>query len=280
MSETDPNTYLYLHGIDEFNLKLYRHRLAEMFLVVNEAAEEGFVERTDVAYYRQEMDDEIDPSSGDYVPVFRELRASIEEMDGIFGPVLCLQVIHSNCVSDYEVYEVLPEGRKIKVDDFEDILDTIERWQDLTKKAFTSEGHIGHSYLNEVNRKETKAYRVLNALIHAYIEFSEDEQFTIAVQPRRPFAPSEFHQIVGGHRFEFLSPETKAAIDKLFPEIVKLHFSAAQSVTKYWLGPPEEEHCVVEQDTLPKDAALPHILKGLADLPLPHLLDEPVMIED
>ncbi|AXK43871.1 hypothetical protein [Erythrobacter aureus] len=281
MAKTAPNPFLYLHGIDEFNLEVYRQRLSEMFATVNdERTEEGFVDGSDEAFYRQPLKDEIDPGSGDTVPVYRELRVSIVEMDGIFAPVLRCKMVHSNAISDYVVHEVIPEGVKFDVSDFDHVLDVIERWQDFTSRAFTAEGHIGQAYLDEVSRKETKAFRVLNALVHAYIEFSEDEKFTVCVNQRKPYAASEFHQIVGGHRFDFLSPETKAAIDKLFPPVVKLHFSASESIMHYWLGPLDEDDCIVEPETLPKDAALSHILKGLADLPLPHLLEEPELVED
>lgn len=275
-AKTAPSAYLYLHGFDDEDFDRYKDRLDHIFDIVNSAEDISRDEKTGDGIYRLHLEDE-----GDQAPAYHEARVSLLDMPGAPGKVVRIAVTHSDFGADFSIHDcILPGDEPPRTDNFDDILDLVELWIGQTKCGFTRHGHIGHQYLEEVARAQRRITRRLNALVHAYVEFPGEEKFVVAVKPQQPYAPTEFLQVIKDKRYRFLTKETADLIDELFPEIIRVHYSAAGSVTHYWLGPPAEILIEVSAETLPDEQALVKTLQLFTKIPAPHFLDTPELVED
>lgn len=276
--------YLFLHGFDDEDFDRYRDRLDQLFEIFNNADDPKIDDESGDAVYRLPIGETQGPDDGtDDVNEadYHEARVALLDMPGAPGKVIRITVTHTDFNADYAVHDcVLPGDEPPKIDDFDDILDLIELWQRQTNCAFTYNGHIGGDSLEQVNRHHRRAKRLINSLVHAYVEFAGDEKFIVSVRPQQPYGTTDCLQVIGGVPHQFLTEETLALIDTYYPEVVRLHYSAVGSVMDYWLGPPAPLQIEVSAETLPNEEALIKSLQPLMKIPAPHFLDTPIPAED
>src|SRR5690606_30871199 len=165
--------YLFLQGMDGADFHRYRNRLNHIFDIVDTAQDVFVDKKTNEGVYRLNIIDEDAPA--DTEPEYHEVRVSIVEMDNAPAPVFRVSATHTDFVADFTINEPLREGEKQPdPGNYDDVLDIIERWIAETSQAFTKRGHIGASRLELVQEDEEAVLELLNALVHAYIEFKEE----------------------------------------------------------------------------------------------------------
>lgn len=277
--KADNNLSLLLDGLDQQDFDRFQDRLDELYDIVNKCQDYWIDEETGHGVFKLQVDDSIDLLTGDRVENFLEVRVSISEMKGAEAPVIKMAVTHTNFEADYAIHDIVRSDRELPdVGNIDQVLDIIEMWLNLVNAAFTENGFIAPDIGNDVRAAETDASEILNALVHAYVELTDATEFVVGVQPMKPYGPSKFYQIHGEELFQVFSPETISAIDAFMPDVVKLHYSANNSVTHYWFGPDHAKNMVVSAKTfLPEDQLKEHLLP-LIDVPAPHLLEVPIKI--
>lgn len=268
--------YVYLHGMDKDDLALYKDRLDRLFNIINSADDNDYDAQAQKAHYRIHVNSRATASGK---PAIHDVFASIIEMEGASAPLIRFEVIHSDDTADYHVCEMLRANEPAPdVSNFDEVLDWVERMIEEAANSFTKQGMIGPKVLNRVEQAETNASNLLNAIIHAYLEFGESEIYAVEITPRSPYGPALFEHVVGDARYRFLSAESNEALDALMPQVIKLQYSALNSLCKYWLGPAGIIPFEVSAKTLPEEAEIVKTLRKIADFPAPHLLDDPLLV--
>ncbi|QAY80296.1 hypothetical protein [Sphingosinicella sp. BN140058] len=259
-----PRSYLYLHQMDATDHRYYVARLNYAHEIVDECGEERTGPASDGSYRYRWANGET--HSDVHVKVITDVAGR---------QCFSLWADFSDGRSCFVLTDPLRLGETpIDVSDFQQVLDRIELLAQEAQHAFSDHGFIGAAFHQVVARQDDECRAVLNALIHAYLEFAEGRRFVLEIQANKPYAPSGFFELADGKRWEFLSPQTHAAVDQLVPSVSKLEWRRSRGICHYDLGPLDPIEIVITAEDIPSAADAARILQPVAAISEAHLLDD------
>lgn len=264
-----PAAYLYLDQMDANDLQLYVYRLAKATQVMlkfhnkSEPAPDGAVR------YRAKTDTDA------YYTVHVRLLTN-EAGEQFFD----LWTDHSDGSSNFAIRDRLRPGEEpTDPSDPDSVLDRLYLLEDESKLAFSDHGFVGAEILKEIDLLDQKCHEIINALIHAYIEFDKGKRFVLEIHSNKPYSLCGFFERISEIRYEFLTEATKIKLDELMPSICKLEYVRRDGMSFYNIGPMDPQEIVITREDMPSEDEIRAALLPIASVPAPHLLDEIVPYE-
>lgn len=257
-------TYLYVHQMDEVDLKLYRDRLERAWKIVDEATDiQRGKTKMDETHYRLQVGDD------------RHLIAHVSLIrDRIGRPYFRLWTDHTDGTSNFTITNPIRLGEKeINPAKPDEVLDHLELLLNEAQLAFSNFGRIGAKHQAEVEKMDAQAFKMINALIHAYMEFEDGRRFHLQIRSLRPYGKPEFHEQIDGNLHNFLSEKTAARLDWFLPWVSKLEYRRAEGMSYYDIGPLDAQDIVITAEDMPKPEEIKAILQPITDIPGPHVVD-------
>ena len=187
---------------------------------------------------------------------------------------------HTDGSSNFAICDRLRPGEEpTDPSDVDAVLDRLYLLDDEVKLAFSDYGFIGPEIAKEVDEHDARCLKMINALVHAYIEFDKGKQFVLEIHSNKPYTPCRFYERVGVLRYDFLSPETSAKIDEFMPSVVKLEYTRKDGMSYYDLGPADPQEIVITAEDMPSEEEIRETLKPFFDVPAPHILEDFILLE-
>lgn len=257
-------TYLYVHQMDEVDLKLYRDRLERAWKIIDESSDVVKGKKPgDETRYRLEV--AKDKHLIAHVSIFH---------DRVGRPYFKLWTDHTDGTSNFTLINPLRLNEKL-VDPrkSDDVLDHLELMLNESDRAFSDYGRIGPEHAAKIEKMDAQAFKMLNALIHAYMEFEDGRRFNLQIRSLQPYAKPAFHEIVEGLPYNFLVERTAERMDWFLPSISKVEYRRENGMSFYDVGPLDPQDIVITAEDMPSPDEIREILQPITDLPSPHIDD-------
>jgi hypothetical protein len=182
---------------------------------------------------------------------------------------------HTDGSSNFTICDRLRPGEPpIDPSDREGVLERLDLLAEEADLAFCDYGFIGKEHLDEVEAQDRKCLEIINALIHAYIEFAEGKRFCLEIHANKPYSACTFYERVDNVRFDFLTPAMVDKLDEFMPAVCKLEYTRRDGMSYYHIGPLDPQEIVITAEDMPSEDEIRQTLLPIAKVPAPHLLDD------
>jgi hypothetical protein len=260
-------TFLYVHQMDETDYKLYRARLDRAWDIIDKSDDIKHDSKSKETRYR------LPSGDGHYI-------AHVSRITDRQGrPYFKLWTDHTDGTSNFCITNPLRMGEKdLKPNQPDLVLDHLELMLGEADFAFCDRGAFGAAHRAKVEAMDKQSFEIINALIHAYMEFAEGKRFTLETHATKPYKPSSFFEITDGRRLEFLGERMLKRLDWFMPAVSKVEYRRREGMSLYEVGPMDPTEIVITAEDMPSEEEIVRILQPLVDVPQPHLLDYPTTV--